>query len=129
MADNLFQRFENGSLSAGARKKNIASTPWNPHKEFPGVFLKNVVTGEDTGGLLSCHLVRIDPGAKIGLHLHSDSIELHEVIEGSGVCVTEDGEISYAPGCVAVLARNASHEVRAGAEGLYLFAKFVAVTT
>ncbi len=125
---NLFERFENGNLSAGAQKKSIASIPWNAHKEFPGVFLKNVVTGEETGGLLTCHLVRIEPGGKIGLHAHPASIELHEVVAGSGVCVTENGEIPYAPGCVAILARNVPHEVRAGAEGLCLFAKFVAVT-
>ncbi|MCL2830572.1 MAG: cupin domain-containing protein [Betaproteobacteria bacterium] len=129
MAANLFEHFENGNLNAGAQRKSIASMPWNAHKEFPGVFLKNVVTGEETGGLFSCHLVRIEAGAKIGLHSHPASIELHEVIAGSGVCITDDGEIPYAPGCVTVLASKAQHEVRAGAEGLCLFAKFVSVTS
>ncbi len=128
MAMDMFEQFAKGNLAVGARTRSIAAIPWSEHREFSGVFLKNVVTAEQTGGLFTCHLVRIAPNGKIGLHAHPASIELHEVVSGSGVCVTGNAEIPYAPGSVTVLARNAPHEVRAGETGLCFFAKFVAVT-
>ena len=127
MALGVFELFENGRVTAGLESKSLSEIPWNAHKDFAGVFLKNIVTGDQTNGLFTCHLVRIEPNSKIGLHTHPASIELHEVVAGNGVCVTEDGDIPYAPGSMAVLACNAPHEVRAGDDGLCLFAKFIAV--
>jgi len=126
----IFEQFEKGRLACSGKAGaplDVGALPWNRHKDFPGVFLKNIVAADMTGGLLTCHLVRIEPGCKIGIHAHPQQIELHEVIEGSGVCIVEGGEISYAPGSITVLARNATHEVRAGDQGLRLFAKFVTV--
>ena len=127
MSEDMFKIFENGILTTEADSKNISTIAWNEHKDFPGVFLKNVVVGEMTNGLFTCHLVRIDPHCKIGLHTHPTSIELHEVVAGRGVCVTERGQTPYKPGNIAVLACNSPHEVQAGSEGLCLFAKFVTV--
>ena len=127
--NSLFEQFEKGRLASSEMSGaplDAGTLPWNMHKDFPGVFLKNIVTAGMTGGALTCHLVRIEPGCKIGRHSHPLQIELHEVIAGSGVCVVERGEIPYAPGSITVLARNAPHEVRAGGEGLCLFAKFIA---
>lgn len=127
MQQNTFARFENGTLAAGGTSASIASLPWNEHKDFKGVFLKSIVPAELTAGLVNCLLVRIEPGMKIGLHTHPTSIELHEVIEGSGTCITEQGDLPYAPGVIAVLPANSPHEVLAGKDGLCLFAKFVTV--
>lgn len=125
MNGNTFAQFEKGSVTNGKGTKDIGLIPWNEHKDFPGVFLKNIVSGDETGALFTCHLVRIEPNSKIGLHTHPTSIELHEVVAGSGVCATECGEIAYTAGSMAVLACNAPHEVRAGRDGLCLFAKFI----
>lgn len=125
---SLFQQFEGGKLVAAGRSVDVQELAWNPHPSFKGVSLKNVVTAEHTAGLLTCHLVRIAPECAIGMHTHPTSMEVHEVVQGSGVCLTEDGEIPYVPGTIAVLPHNAPHEVRAGGQGLCLFAKFVAVT-
>ena len=119
--------FENGTLVVEGKHIEISNIPWNEHSNFKGVFLKNVVTAEHTNGLFTCHLVRIEPGCKIGRHTHPTSIELHEVIAGDGKCVTQWGEIPYTPGVMAVLPANSPHEVPAGANGLYLLAKFVTV--
>lgn len=127
MEKRIFDNFVNGRLAAGEDAVAIQDIPWNEHKDFAGVFLKNIVTPEHSKGLLTCHLVRIDPGMKIGMHTHPTSIELHEVIVGEGKCLTEHGEIQYAPGQVAVLPENSPHEVQAGEKGLCLFAKFVTV--
>lgn len=127
MTKQLFTDFENGKFTAFGQSTDVSSQPWNAHKEFDGVYLKNIATHEHTKGLLTCHLVRIEPGKKIGLHSHPTSIELHEVIAGEGKCLTEHGEIPYAPGRMAVLPENSPHEVLAGDNGLCLFAKFITV--
>jgi len=49
----------------------IESLPWNPHPKFAGVSLKHLVMGKDTGGRLSLHHVRLDPGCAIGDHTHA----------------------------------------------------------
>lgn len=127
MEKDLFQQFDNGTLAGAGQEMNLGLCAWNKHKDFTGVSLKNLVTADQTSGMFTCHLVRIEPHHKIGLHTHPGSIELHEVIKGSGICLMDQGEIQYAPGVMAVIARNEAHEVRAGEEGLFLFAKFITV--
>jgi hypothetical protein len=39
----------------------------------------------------------------------------------------ENDRLAYAPGTMSVIARNVPHEVQAGGDGLYLFAKFVSL--
>ena len=129
MCADTFERFNLGRLHAGVNIANLDAVPWKEHKDFPGVFLKAVLTEEHTGSPLSCFLVRIEPGRRIGLHRHPTSVELHEVIAGNGVCMLEGVEMLYAPGSVAVMPRNTVHEVLAGADGLRLFAKLVATAT
>ncbi|MCL1825213.1 MAG: cupin domain-containing protein [Betaproteobacteria bacterium] len=123
--DALFGTFDQGTVIHGTEHIPTASLVWSEHKNFAGVFLKNLIAGEDTGGLLSCHLVRIEPNMFIGLHSHPDSMELHEVVAGSGRCETQNGIFPYAPGTISVIPRNMPHEVHAGENGLYLLAKFV----
>jgi len=125
MVQDLFQKFETGTLTQGGQHTDLASRSWNKHKDFDGVFLKNVVTAEQTGGLLTCNLVRIEPNHKIGMHTHPASIELHEVIQGSGTCLIDQTRIPYSPGSMGIVACNEPHEVEAGEEGLCLFAKFI----
>lgn len=127
MEKSLFSAFENGLLTAGGETADLGRVPWKTHKDLEGVFLKNVVTDDKNGGALTCHLVRIDPGKKIGIHAHPSSIELHEVIVGGELCATEQGDIAYEPGSMAVLPANSPHEVRAAESGLCLFAKFVTI--
>jgi len=127
MEKRVFSCFENGRLAAEGKLIDVSTLSWNEHKDFKGVFLKNVVMPEHTNKLFTCHLVRIEPGKKIGMHTHPTSIELHEVIAGEGKCLTKHGEILYGPGQIAVLPENSPHEVQAGENGLCLFAKFITV--
>ena len=122
-----FEHVEKGVLSTGGVDVELASIAWNEHKDFPGVFLKTVVAAHQTNGHMTCHLVRIEPGAKIGLHTHETSLELHEVMAGQGLCLMGNREVRYVPGSMAVLERGMPHEVRAGEQGLWLFAKFVTI--
>ncbi len=127
MESSLFQQFDNGTILTAEQKIDTALCAWNKHKDFEGVFIKHLITAEQTAGLFTCHLIRLDPHGVIRLHSHPTSIELHEVAQGSGVCLVYGEEIPYTPGTLGVMNRNAPHEVRAGADGLCLFAKFITV--
>lgn len=123
---NLFEQFDNaGKLILPSTKISFADIPWSKHPTFEGVELKHIVTSEQTGGQFSYHLVRIAPNKKIRNHVHKTQLETHEVISGNGVCINEGAEIKYEPGVISILPMNIPHEVTAGSEGLYIFAKFM----
>lgn len=86
---------------------------------------QNLVTAKDTDGKFSYHLVRIAPNYSIGNHTHEVQLETHEVIAGSGKCINASSAISYEPGTISIMSAGVPHEVIAGSEGLYLFAKFM----
>lgn len=123
---NLFEQFNHaGKLILPNTEISFADIPWSKHPTFEGVELKHIVTSEQTGGQFSYHLVRIAPNKKIGNHVHKTQLETHEVISGHGVCNNEGAEIKYEPGVISILPMNIPHEVTAGNEGLYIFAKFM----
>lgn len=109
-------------LPEGARQAQDA--PWNAHPVFRGVWLKHLVLGKDTGGLLSCHLVRVEAGCEIGGHVHEGSVELHEVLCGKGTCDVEGRETAYTPGVCMVVPKGAAHRVAALDADMHLLAKF-----
>jgi quercetin dioxygenase-like cupin family protein len=98
--------------------------PWNPHPKFAGVALKHLVTAKDTGGRLSLHHVRIDPGCAIGDHAHAGQVEIHDVISGEGSCTVAGKEIRYHPGVMGIMPADTVHRVVAGKAGLLLLASF-----
>jgi quercetin dioxygenase-like cupin family protein len=100
------------------------SLPWNPSPKFAGVSLRDLVTGKDTGGRLSLHHVRIDPGCAIGDHAHAGQVEIHDVLSGEGSCVLDGKKIRYSPGIMGVMPADTIHRVEAGKEGLLLLATF-----
>lgn len=123
---DLFARFDNvGKLMLSGVEISFKDIPWSKHPTFEGVELKHIVTSKQTGGQFSYHLVRIAPNQKIGNHVHPTQLETHEVISGRGVCINEGVEMQYEPGVISILPMNTPHEVTAGEEGLYLFAKFM----
>lgn len=122
--ENAVNFFERGKLSLPGKTVDFEEIPWEPHAKFEGVELKHLVRACHTNGDFSFHLVRVAPGKKIGLHVHERQLETHEVMAGAGVCVNDWAELEYRPGTVSIFPRNVPHEVRAGDEGLILFAKF-----
>ena len=122
---NTFEHFENGKLTTPAATINFAYIPWSKHPTFTGVELKHILTTKETGGSYSYHLVRIAPNCNIGEHIHETQLETHEIIAGSGVCINQGISITYAPGTISIFPAGIPHEVNAGEDGLYLFAKFM----
>ena len=113
-----------GKVVAGLAAKNVESLPWNNHPAFAGVALKHLITGKDTDGKFSCHIVRIDTGCEIGTHIHEGKWELHEVVKGKGYCLLENEKVDYDAGIVTAIPADLPHSVVAE-EQLYLLAKFV----
>ena len=107
-----------------AGRREVAALPWQAHPTFDGVSLKHLVVAADTGGALSCHIVRLEPGARLASHVHDGQWELHEAAAGSGSAGLADRQIEYLPGVTVVIPRGVAHEVTAGEAGLTLFAKF-----
>ena len=122
----LFEQFNNkGKLLLPGSEISFAEIPWSKHPVFEGVELKHIITSEQTGGQFSFHLVRIAPNKKIGNHVHQTQLETHEVISGNGICINDGGELKYEPGVISILPMDVPHEVIAGSNGLYIFAKFM----
>jgi len=122
---NIFTALNSGRIAGLNTETDAGALEWNPHPTFAGVAMKHLMTGKDTDGRFSTHLVRLEPGAKIGDHIHEKSWELHEVADGSGVCLLNGQCIEYQPGVAAVMPESVSHSVEAGEDGLCLLAKFV----
>ncbi len=123
---DLFQTFdEKGKLLLPDATTTFDTIAWSGHPVFEGVALKHIVTSEQTDGQFSFHLVRIAPGQKIGSHIHERQMETHEVISGTGICVNNGVKLSYEPGAISIFPVGVPHEVTAGTDGLYLFAKFM----
>ncbi len=116
--------FVTGLMEAHGRTVRAADLDWNPHPAFNGVRMKHLLTGSDTSGALSLHLVSIDPDCAIGDHVHADQDELHLVLEGAGTCLLNQDPLAYAPGAGRFLPKGEPHEVRARDRGLLLAAVF-----
>lgn len=123
---DLFDRFdENGKLLLADTAIDFNFISWSKHPTFDGVELKHIVTAKHTNGLFSYHLVKVAPNKKIGNHIHEKQLETHEVISGDGVCITGGRKLNYQSGVISILPMGISHEVIAGDNGLYIFAKFI----
>ena len=114
--DNRTVRGHETIVSTGSDRK-AGSLPWNPHPKFAGVFLRHLVTSRDTGGRISLHHVRIDPGCAIGDHTHAGQVEVHDVLGGEGICTVAGKEIRYVPGVMGIMPADTLHRVAAGRAG------------
>jgi quercetin dioxygenase-like cupin family protein len=117
-------KFKDGKILINGQTIEIEKLEWNEHPTFKGVSLKHLIKGESTNNQLSCHLVKVEPGCEIGLHNHVGKTELHEVLNGSGVCTVENTDLNYEEGIIGFIPADKNHLVKAGKDGLFLMAKF-----
>jgi quercetin dioxygenase-like cupin family protein len=109
----------------GKKTADRMELQWSEHPEFKGVFMKNILLGDQTARCLSYHLVKIEPNCTIGEHIHENKPELHEIIEGSGSANIQGHEIKYEKNTTSLIDRNIIHSIKAGDRGLLLRATFV----
>lgn len=120
----ISEKFENGIVTGLYSNIKTSAIDWNEHNLFKGVYLKHLIKGIDTNNSISCHLVRVNPGCSIDTHIHSGKLEVHEVIEGTGVCIIGEKTIDYNVGTISLIPADIPHKVTAGNEGIYILAKF-----
>ena len=121
---DFLNELSSGNICLTDKQIPVNTLTWNPHAKFEGVFMKNLITGGDTGGALSCHIVKVEPGCILDTHLHAGKLELHEVVEGGGTLFLDGREFDYTVGVVGVIPADTPHKVVAGPDGLVLLAKF-----
>lgn len=119
----IFEKFSDGKLTG--LEILFKEIPWYIHPKFEGVEMKDIITSRESKGEFSFHLVKISPERKIGVHIHENQTETHEVIHGNGICLINGKEYDYKSGIISIFPKKTEHEVRAGSEGLYIFAKFI----
>lgn len=124
MKNEVFEKFNEGNLRLPNKAISFSEIAWSKHPVFEGVELKHIIKGQDTDGRFSYHLVRIAPNKSIKNHIHENQLETHEVIAGKGECINDGVKISYEPGVISIMPAKVPHEVNAGLDGLYMFAKF-----
>lgn len=116
--------FDKGKLYFNGECFDIENFEWNEHPVYKGVFLKHIIKGEITNNCLSCHLVKINGGCEIGIHNHTGTTELHEIISGLGHCTIEQTKVDYHKGVIGFIPADLNHSIKAENEGLFLLAKF-----
>jgi quercetin dioxygenase-like cupin family protein len=122
---SLVINFLKGKVFLINDEQSVQELPWNPHPSFKGVSLKHLLLGKDSENLVSCHIVRIEPGCMLDTHVHVGKAEIHEVVSGSGTMYLDGKEIEYSVGKLCLIPANTKHKVVAGKDGMYLFAKFL----
>lgn len=125
MKQQLAQTIKQGRIVVAGETTPVSERIWNEHPTYPGVYLKHLLTGEDTQGRFSSHLIRVRQGCEIGLHVHEGKMELHEVVQGHGQCMLQGETIAYESGVASLIPADAPHRLLATDEDLYLLAKFV----
>ena len=125
MKNEVFEAFDHGRMAVVGKTVDFDTIKWTKHPIFEGVELKHIITGSETDGEFSYHLVRVAPGKRIGNHIHETQLETHEVIAGDGFCINDNTRLEYRQGVISIIPAGIEHEVSAGADGLYMFAKFM----
>lgn len=125
MKNEVFEAFDHGRMVVVGKTVDFDTIEWSKHPVFEGVELKHIISGSETDGKFSYHLVRVAPGKRIGNHIHETQLETHEVIAGDGFCINDNTRLEYSQGVISIIPARIEHEVSAGADGLYMFAKFM----
>ncbi|MEN6518025.1 MAG: cupin domain-containing protein [Methanospirillum sp.] len=127
MEQNDFKEaFEQGTLLFPGLEFRVTEKAWYAHPARNGVFLKDLVTGEETGGAFSYHLVRVSRNCEVADHDHDTQWEFNVVLGGTGFFLIEGREVPVVrPGQTFVTPPRTHHTVSAGNDELSLLAPFV----
>jgi len=123
--NKMAEIFEQGSVFLPHLEIEAVAKPWYSHPASKGVFLKDLVTGKETDGKFSYHLVRVWKDCEVPDHDHETQWEWNLVTSGKGSFVIGDKEVTIAPGQTFVTPPKNHHTVSAGHEDLSLLALFV----
>jgi len=123
--NKITETFEQGVVVFPHMETEANAKPWYSLPGCEGVFLKDLVTGKETGGKFSYHLVRVWKNSEVSDHDHETQCEWNLIISGKGTFVIGGREVSIVPGQTFVTPPKNHHTVRAGDEDLSLLALFI----
>jgi quercetin dioxygenase-like cupin family protein len=121
----LTEIFEQGGVIFPGLEIEANAKTWYSLPGCEGVFLKDLVTGKETGGKFSYHLVRVSKNGEVADHDHETQWEWNLIISGKGTFVIGNKEVTIAPGQTFVTPPKNHHTVSAGHEDLLLLALFI----
>nr|WP_319538250.1 cupin domain-containing protein [uncultured Methanospirillum sp.] len=117
--------FDQGTVVFPDHKEDINKKSWYTPPGWVGVSLKDIITGKDTGGAFSYHLVRITRHCEVPSHVHDTEWEWNVILNGNGSFVIQEKETQVVIGETYVTPPGISHTVKAGNSDLVITATFV----
>lgn len=121
---DISEGFEKGTLLFSGLEIEAMEKPWGSYPAWNGVFLKDLVTGNETGGAFSYHLARVSRNCDLADHDHETQWEWNAAIVGTGSFLHEREVPVVRPGQTFVTPPRTHHTVGAGSEELLLLANF-----
>lgn len=119
--------FEFGDIIMPDLKNEAVDIPWYSHPEWKGIFLKNLISSEETSGKFSYHIVKILDNCKVMDHTHEDQWELNFVLMGKGTFILDNVEYPIKQGQVFATPPGYHHDVSARDGDLSLVAVFISL--
>jgi quercetin dioxygenase-like cupin family protein len=116
---------DQGQVVFPDNKQDIDAKPWYTPPGWIGVSLKDIISGSETGGAFSYHLVRINKHCEVPSHSHDTQWELNVILNGNGSFILQEQEIPVTIGQTFATPPGVTHTVQAGNSDLVLSAVFV----
>ncbi len=116
--------FEQGAVLFPDLEVRAAEKPWYAPPAWKGVFLKDLVTGKETGGTFSYHLMRVERNCEIPDHAHETQWSWNVVLGGAGTFVLGGRRVPVEVGQTFVTPPRVHHAVSAGDDEIVLLAIF-----
>lgn len=117
--------FDQGMVVFPDHQEDINKKSWYTPPGWVGVSLKDIITGKDTDGAFSYHLVRIAKRSEVPSHAHDTQWEWNVILNGNGSFVIQEKEMQVTIGETYATPPGVSHTVKAGNRELVLTATFV----
>ncbi|MDD1729683.1 MAG: cupin domain-containing protein [Methanospirillum sp.] len=117
--------FEESSIIFPGYATDAEAKPWYSPPGWNGVFLKDLITGKETKGQFSYHLVRIQEHCEVPDHAHDTQWEVNAIFNGNGSFLLEEKIIPIKTGQTFATPPGNHHTVKAGNKELVLTAMFV----
>jgi quercetin dioxygenase-like cupin family protein len=122
---DLSELFEQGAVLFPDLEVRAAEKPWYAPPAWKGVFLKDLVTGKETGGAFSYHLMRVERNCEIPDHAHETQWSWNVILRGAGSFVLGGKQVPVEVGQTVVTPPRVHHAVSAGDDEILLQAIFV----
>jgi quercetin dioxygenase-like cupin family protein len=121
--------FEEGSIIFPKYSTDANSKPWYNPPGWNGVFLRDLITENETRGKFTYHLVRIQDHCEVPKHDHATQWEFNLILSGNGQFLFGNEKIPIKIGQTYITPPGTNHTVQAKTRDLVLLALFIPAMT